>query len=108
MPFILLSLVLLNVFLMIMLLPQRCIARVEHLKSDSLGYAQALIAMQTLRLDWKGLPGRNTGLLQTFVNYERKSLIIPLGPGCILPPGDRNYRLMFPNYFKISWPVLWP
>ncbi len=40
------------------------------MKDASLGLAQTLLA--NIRLGWKGLPGTNISLLQTFVNYGHK------------------------------------
>ncbi len=39
----------------------------------SVGKARSLLA--NIRLGWKGLPGTNTILLQTFVNYAHKNVI---------------------------------
>ncbi len=43
----------------------------EHLKGASIGYAPALLT-NIVKAGKKDLPGTNTSLLQTFVNYDRK------------------------------------
>jgi hypothetical protein len=44
----------------------------EHLKAASL--EQALALLTNITYGWKVLPGTNTSLLQTLVNYGRKNL----------------------------------
>jgi hypothetical protein len=51
-------------------LRQGAYLRVEHMKGVSLG--QTPPSLTNIRLGWKGLPGKNTSLLQKSVNYSRK------------------------------------